>query len=106
MDRESKLRGINGLTRTKDDKFKVLQVGSSDLMAKDLQSCKEKISALADISGAAQCSKEDQWAILGQTVQHATDRLLKRSKGREIQRVGNHGDRPVLHQGTTPGAVG
>ena len=57
VDRKSKLRGINGLTRTKDDQFKVLQVGSSDLMAKDLQSVKEKISAFAHISGATKCTK-------------------------------------------------
>ena len=80
----------------------MLQGSTGDLGMQALQGFQQQDGALAGIGGAANGTKQDQRSIGRQ----ASLSLIAGGPHAQIDRIGDHLDRPVAHQSAAPSAVG
>ena len=87
-------------------KLQLFQRCAGHLVAQDLQRFQQQIRPLAGIGAAAHDAKEHQRTLGGQAQQRPGMVLITGSPHADVDRIGDHRDRPAGHQRAATGAVG
>ena len=96
---------IRGPALAEHHQFELFQRGAGRARLKAIKSFQQQIGTLARVAGAADGPEQHQGAIQRQTEQAAGLGLIAWRPHLEVDRIGDHRDRPAAHQGAAAGTV-